>query len=140
EMESILKLSRRTLQRKLKVMVAAGRIVKCGKGRATRYTVGAHVHRGYRHTTLLGQRPTQDAYISPSMGQEFLVLNRQTRLRHAASLRGHPATPLAAAFWPCWARVLAWNSARLGGCQYELTEAEELLETSIPLPRRPASD
>ena len=132
--------SRRTLQRRLSLLVEEGVLQTSGRGRATRYVLGSASTQGYEHTLVAEYQPDVDTYLPAPVRQGFRALNRKLRSRHTAALQANPGAALAALLWPHWSRELIWNSSRLSGGRYEYSEAVEFLETGLPLPGRAASD
>ncbi|MGK2873803.1 MAG: Fic family protein [Alphaproteobacteria bacterium] len=148
-----LKLSRRTLQRRLAQLVAQRRLVERGNGRARQYlilrTVSVKVawHIGYPGISTDAKnirksvgRPIQER-DPVSYNQEFLYAyhpnssyylpaETRQRLRELGRLPGHerPAGTYARQIFDRLLIDLSWNSSRLEGNTYSLLETERLLQ------------
>jgi len=136
--------ARRTLQYRLRALVASGRLRQTGEGRAARYHLGAadlvplsqagrrllaHVRQpvaarrpvGYDRGFLDRYRPNRTSYLAPEDRARLAALGRP-------QVGDAPAGTYARQILSRLRIDLAWNSSRLEGNTYSLLDTRRLLE------------
>lgn len=142
ELGEATKLTKATLHRQIKPLIAANRISVLGKGRATRYAlttaVSALVSKEAQDLRQQLQMPSNaripagyHANFLLSYGPQTPFLDETTRAHLAVvGRRGTPAQPPGTYARKVLDRLLidlSWNSSRLEGNTYSLLETERLL-------------
>ena len=146
------KIHPRTLQRKLKSLVAEGRLVASGNTRSRRYHIpvikpskGAQLvlskqgeslfakidlpielrkKVGYQRKLLDKYRPNQDFYLPSKMRSKLKAMGK-------GKSGDYPAGTLAHRVFHRLLVDLSWNSSRLEGNTYSLLETERIIEQGI---------
>lgn len=135
--------TRRTLQRLLSRMVDEGALQTLGRGKGTRYFIGAQrpsAVGGYRHTLVVEYQPGKDYYLTSNTRRGFHAMNRALRASHAKALASSVEGLLMPVLSIYWATDLTWNSSRLTGVRYTEQEAEQFLESGNLAPNKPLHD
>ncbi|MFU8804667.1 MAG: Fic family protein [Bradymonadaceae bacterium] len=157
DLKDRLNVSQRTLQRRLKELIAEGKVRREGKSRATLYflaqplatapietssealeikrllarPIGSREPVGYRREFLDSYRPNETSYLSNSLQERLTSLG-------LATTSNQPAGTYARQIFDRLLIDLSWNSSRLEGNTYSLLETERLLAEGVPSEDRDA--
>lgn len=115
-------LNRRTLQRRLALLVDRNQLVMEGSARASRYKMPPHERKpvGYDRSFLAAYQPNQTFYLSEKVRQHLREIGD-------AKTDELPAGTYALQIYSRLLIDLTWNSSRLEGNTYSLLETEKLL-------------